>query len=313
MNIKSTPRDVFLHLLSIGTLYFSAFWFIQLLVGLIDVAFPDLLNPYFDAGSGIRWAIASLVIIFPVHIWIMRFLNRDIKAAPEKAELKIRKWLLYLTLFLAAILIIGDLVAFIFNFLDGELTVRFFLKVLSVLAVAAAVFGYYLYDLRKKTGEFSSGAKMFVWITSGVVAAAIITAFFVAGSPFKQRQVRFDEQRVNHLQTIQSEIVNYWQGKEKLPASLDDLRDSIKGFVPPVDPETDMPYVYRVKDTLSFELCATFNLSSQEAQIGQTKAVPPMYNGGFANENWNHVKGEQCFERTIDPELYPTFPKNSKP
>src|SRR3989344_6187531 len=308
MNIKSTPRDVFLHLLSIGTLYFSAFWFIQLLVGLIDVAFPDLLNPYFDAGSGIRWAIASLVIIFPVHIWIMRFLNRDIKAAPEKAELKIRKWLLYLTLFLAAILIIGDLVAFIFNFLDGELTVRFFLKVLSVLAVAAAVFGYYLYDLRKKTGEFSSGAKMFVWITSGVVLAAIITAFFVAGSPFKQRQVRFDEQRVNHLQTIQSEIVNYWQGKEKLPASLDDLRDSIKGFVPPVDPETDIPYVYRVKDTLSFELCANLNLSSQEAQIGKTKAVPPMYNGGFANENWNHVKGEQCFERTIDPELYPMFP-----
>ena len=38
-----------------------------------------------------------------------------------------RKWLVYFTLFISAITIIVDLMIFVYNFLDGELTVKFFL------------------------------------------------------------------------------------------------------------------------------------------------------------------------------------------
>jgi len=45
----------------------------------------------------------------------------------------------------AALVVIGDLVALVYNFMGGDLTARFVLKVGAILVVAGAVFGYYRY------------------------------------------------------------------------------------------------------------------------------------------------------------------------
>jgi len=302
---KSSPRDVFMYLLATITLYFSVWSVIDLLFGYINVGFPDALNPYYDAGAAIRWSLALFIIIFPVYFWVSRFLFKDIEANANKRELKIRKWLLYLTLFLAALLIIGDLVALIYNFLGGEITARFFLKVLAVLAVALGVFWYYLYDLRRVPGTFSAKAKLFVRGTLVVWLAVIVAGIFVAGSPFTQRLVRFDEQRVADLQTIQSQIINYWQRKSALPKTLADLNDSISGFSAPKDPQTNADYEYRTTGKLAFELCGNFDLSSSNTQTGRNVPMAPAPYGGPYADNWMHNQGRQCFERTIDPQLYP--------
>lgn len=306
--LKSSPRDVFMHLLNIAGLYASAASLITLFFQYINVAFPDSLNPYYDPGDSIRWAMASLIIIFPVFLWVSRFLHKDLEVSPEKSDLRIRKWLLHLTLFAAAILIIGDLVTLIYNFLQGELTVPFLLKVLSVLVVAAAVFGYYLYDLKKKPQGFSRNTKIFVWAVIAIATLIVVYGFFVAGSPFKQRIVRFDRQKVSDLQNLQGQIVNYWIQKSTLPNSLDDLRDSISGFVPPQDSQTNESYAYRVADKLSFELCANFNLPSDNKPLPVMVPVGP-YSKGIM-DNWSHGAGEVCFSRTIDPDLYK--PKEKK-
>jgi len=303
--IKSSPKDVFMHLLNMIALYASATSILVLLFQYINIYFPDILNPYFDPGSPMRGAIASLIIIFPVFILTSKFIQKDIEKFPQKSELKIRKWLLYFTLFIAAIIIIGDLVSLIYNFLQGELTIRFFLKIISVLAVAASIFGYYLYELRRKPGVISSKIKIFTRLVIAIVAVIVIVGFFIAGSPFKQRLVRFDRERVNDLQMIQGQIVNFWINKEKLPASLNDLKDNISGFVAPVDPETGNPYEYRVKGNLTFELCANFNFTSKEGAVNISAPAYPRYG---IEENWNHSAGRVCFERTIDPDIYK--PKN---
>ncbi len=304
--VKSSPRDVFLHLLTVVALYFCAFNFVTLVFKLVETAFPDPLNQYYDFGSAVRWSIAALVIIFPVYLWVSRFLYRDTAANPEKAELKIRKWLLYFTLFVAAVLIIGDLVALIFNFLEGELTVRFLLKILTILAVAVSVFGFYFYELKRKPAAFSPRAKLFVWVVIAMVIVMVIAGFFIAGSPFKQRQIRFDRERVSHLQGIQWQIVNFWQQKERLPAALDELRDPISGYNPPVDPETGAPYEYRSGGELSFELCAVFNLAGEENFDGLRPAEPAFDPLGkpIAQGTWAHGAGRECFARAIDPEIY---------
>lgn len=151
---KGGPKDVFLHLLAILTLYASAIAFIALIFQYINVLISDPLemqNGYAIQSSYqvIRWSIASLIIIFPVYIFSVVFLNKNYAAIPEKRNLRIRKWLVYFTLFAASLIIIGDLVALIFNLLGGELTVRFLLKVLTVFFVASSVFYYYLWDLRR--------------------------------------------------------------------------------------------------------------------------------------------------------------------
>jgi len=304
---KSSPRDVFMYLLGTILLYFCAWSVINLLLEYMNVAFPDPLNPFYNAGDSIRWALAFLIIMFPVYFWVSRFLHKDIVREPGKSDIKIRKWLLYFTLFVAALLIIGDLVALIYNFLQGEITVRFVLKVVFVLAVAAAVFWYYLYDLRKVPGTFSRQAKVFVWSVIVALVAVVVAGFFVAGSPFTQRLVRFDTQKVNDLQALQSQIVNYWQQKYKLPARLGDLADSISGFTPPTDPQSGAAYEYIMTASTSFQLCAQFNLPSTAAEVGAARSVPVApypYGTAGGNENWDHGQGRTCFTRTIDPQLY---------
>jgi hypothetical protein len=303
---KSSPRDVFMYLLTTILLYFCVYSVINLLLEYMNVAFPDPLNPYYDAGNSIRWSLAFLIIMYPVYFWVSRFLHKDIVKEPGKSDIKIRKWLLYFTLFVAALLIIGDLVALIYNFLQGEITARFLLKVFFVLAVAVAVFWYYLYDLRKVPGTFSGKAKAFVWAVCIALLAVVVIGFFVAGSPFQQRLVRFDTQKVNDLQTLQGQIVNYWQQKIKLPNTLGDLQDSISGFTPPVDPQSGAAYEYMIAASTSFELCAQFNLPASVSQVAKSVPVAP-YPYGIStggNENWDHGTGRVCFSRTIDPQLY---------
>lgn len=298
---NSYPKDVFMHILTIIALYVGTFGLLALFFQYVNFYFPDPLNPNYDVGGAIRWALASLIIIFPVFLWASLYLYKDRAQNPAKGELKIRKWLLYFTLFAAGVLVIGDLVALLYNFLEGELTVRFFLKALSILIVASAIFMHYLYDLRRAAGEFSAGTKVFVWSVCVVVAFVIVWGFFIAGSPFKQRLVRFDEQKVSALQSIQWTIVNYWQQKGKLPKSLGELTDNISGFVAPRDPQTDEDYIYRSTGELSFEFCANFNLPSWEPK----RLAYPL----GIEENWDHDAGDVCFSRTIDPELYSSYPK----
>lgn len=303
---KSSPRDVFLHLLAIVTLYIAAVGFGTLLFEYINYAFPDPLDYYSYASGAIRWAIASLIIVFPVYVWISWFLARDQLTHPEQRELKIRKWLLYFTLFLAAIVIIIDLVTVIYNFLGGDLTMRFLLKVVAVLFIAVSIFGYYLWNLREQ-GMASRDPKMrmFVWAVVLVVTVATIGGFFLVGSPSQERLRRFDDERVSGLQTIQWQIINYWQSKGRVPTTLDELRDPISGFTPPLDPETNSVYEYRKTGDRAFELCATFKTPS-EVRENMPRPYPLGEKG--IQDSWTHAAEYTCFSRTIDPELYPVQP-----
>ena len=296
---KTLAKEVFLHLLAIFTLYGSATSFGVLLFQYINHFFP---NPQsFEIGRQIlaplRFAISTLLVVYPVFITVSWFLNKSYFKDEARREFRLRKWLIYFTLFVAAIVIIGDLVNVINGFLGGEITLRFVLQAVSVFLIAGLVFGYYLNDVRRV--QPSRNVRRFVLGVSALIAAAVIGGFFIAGSPAKERLFRFDEQRVSDLQMIQSQIVNFWQRKERLPDTLDELNDTISGYKAPVDPQTAAAYEYGKKAELIFELCATFNLPG-----GQQINRAPFYPHDLG-QTWEHKEGRVCFERSIDKELYP--------
>lgn len=154
---KTSPKDVFLHLLAILTLYGSGGGFVALLFQYINVLVPDRLeNDYWmreSAFGTIRFSIASLVVIFPVYLLTTRFLNKTYFENPSRRNLRIRKWLVYFTLFATALIIIGDLVSLIYSLLGGELTARFLLKIGSVFFAAGSIFFYYFWDLKMHKTE----------------------------------------------------------------------------------------------------------------------------------------------------------------
>ncbi len=300
---RSTAKDVFSHLFAIVTLYVSVVSFIILGFQYIDVTFPDALSFYYTGAlDAIRGGMASLIVMWPAFIAISWFMHKDAKADAEKREISIRKWLLYLTLFVTAITIVVDLITLVNYFLNGEISTRFILKVLVVLATAVVVFAYYLWDLRTESIAKSVVPKKTAIATSIVVVLTIVLGFLLVGSPAQQRKVRFDEQRVQDLSTIQGEITRYYSTKQALPSALSDLTDSISGFVAPVDPTTNAAFEYSVLSPLQFQLCATFEADSVGNQTDWTRPY-----GVYSpyNENWMHDAGRQCFSRTIDPTMYP--------
>ena len=148
--------------------------------------------------------------------------------------------------------------------------------------------------------------KYFIYTVIGIVTAAIIAGFFIVGSPKEERLRRFDQQRVEHLQFIQSEVLNYWMNKNQLPGQLSSLEDNIRGIRIPNDPETGAPYIYEIENSLTFSLCATFARPSLESEIisGKPRPIEPYPYGYGIQQNWQHDVGYTCFERTIDKDFY---------
>lgn len=306
---KAEPKDVFLHLLAIIALYASAGAFLAMLFQYINVLIPDpLQRGYYQLQSyygSIRWSISSLIVIFPVYVWAGYYLNKIYSLEPSKKNLRIRKWLLNFTVFAAALIIIGDLVTLIYNFLGGDITARFVLKIAAVFFVSASVFFYYFWELKGWIRISGLTRKIFIYAIIAIVAISVAAGFFIVGSPQKERLRRFDDQRVSDLQIIQGQIIYYWQNKGKIPAKLDDLKDPISGFNPGKDPQTGADYGYEVKGKLEFAFCANFNLPSLESgkPTIELPTYPPQYIPS-GDSNWNHGAGYVCFERKIDPELY---------
>lgn len=146
-----SARDAFWYLLMFGTLYVSAFYFGDLLFGFINRAFPDDLS-FADRAQyierGIRWATAALIVAFPVFLFTAWKTGKEIAADPTRRNSAIRKWLTYLTMLVAAGIIVGDGITLVYNVLSGGLTLRFILKVLVVAVIASAGFGYYMWSIR---------------------------------------------------------------------------------------------------------------------------------------------------------------------
>ena len=300
MEQKTTARDVFLYLLVIITLGIAAGNLWVMLYQFVNIYVPD---PAIQQCYGtscrdtIRFAMASLIVVFPVLVWAWRFLQRDIVLNPEKADSRVRRWLLYFTLFVAAVIMIGDAVALLWSWLQGDLTLQFFLKVLAVLYIFSSIFYYFLKALHPEERGFSRAV---AWTAVVVVLACIVGGFITSGSPFRARAERLDTQRITDLSNIQASLIGYWQKKGKLPDALTDLEDPISGYVNPVDPVTKQSYEYIRKTDLTFVLCASFGTAQDLSNPG----IQMTYPAGGQNQSWSHAAGRVCFDRAIDPQLY---------
>lgn len=295
-----------MYLLVLVVLSMSATSLGMLLFDMVNVYLPDplrLICSYDGCASSINAEIAVLLVAFPVLVWAWRFLQRDLRENPGKSDLWVRRWLLYLSLFVSGITAIIDIIALVQSWLNGDLTQQFLLKVVIVLAIALAIFYYFLRELHPQKGR--NGSRLVAWGAIAVVIASLAVGIN-ASAPWDARERASDMQRVNDLGMLQSEIVNFWIAKSRLPVALGELEDSVSGFKVPVDPLTGDAYSYEKTNSATFNLCATF----VTATVGSGKTTVPrpvsnQYLGDPYSSDWSHGVGRMCFERKIDPQLYP--------
>ena len=151
-----SAKEAFWYLVLFTTLYLSAIYLGTLLFQFINLAVPDPTDSAYMADyaeTRIRWAIAVLVVAFPLFLYMSRRVGRALQRDPAKRASPVRRWLTYLTLFVAVCVLVGDATTLIYNLLSGDLTLRFFLKALVVGVIAGGVLGYYLWDLRRDEEE----------------------------------------------------------------------------------------------------------------------------------------------------------------
>ena len=289
----TTPKDFFLWLGAILSLYGSITAFFTLIFDYVNLAFPDPLAYADDPfGTSVRVSMATLVVLIPVMLATLLAIRRDIVRTPGKASIWVRRWALVFTIFLASATAAITLITLITTFLGGEITVRFALKALVVFLIAILAALHFLADLR---GYWTLHRRKVNMVGAAVGALAIMTiigGFLMIGSPSHIRDLRQDQQRVNDLQAIQYDITNYWQEKRTLPPSLETLNDPLIGQRVPVDPQTNAPYEYTPGTGTSFTLCATFS-------------APSTSSGNQYESTITHGAGRTCVNRTIDPDKYP--------
>jgi hypothetical protein len=287
-------REAFLYLVLFATLYITAFNLGLVLFAIVDRWLPDAVQE----GSAGRWAaeairngIAGLVIAFPIFLFLSALTGRAMAREPEKRGSKVRKWLTYITLFVAALVLIGDLTFLVQRLLSGELPGRVLCKTLVVFAVAGTIFGHYLAGLRGEEGEGAVPGRGSPWLARVAVAAvgvAIVLGLFSAGSPQQARSRSLDAKRVENLRSIWSQLSGERRAGRALPASLTELAG--RPAAPPLetfrDPETREFYDYRVVDSLTVELCATFATADSPAAPGGS---------GESSLFWRHPRGRHCF------------------
>ena len=106
-----SAREAFLYLILFTTLYITACSLGSLIFDLINQGFPDAAEDAYRAAytaQSIRWNISALVVAFPTFLFMARVTGRRLQLDPGKRTSAVRRWLTYLTLFVAACVLIGD-------------------------------------------------------------------------------------------------------------------------------------------------------------------------------------------------------------
>ena len=139
-------RDAFVYLLMFTTLYITAFNLGTLAFQFIDRALVDPASPASSlqirpeqSQVAIRWALSALIVAAPVFLFVASRIDAEVRREPARQDSAVRRGLTYLTLFVGAAVLIGDVIGLVYGLLNGDLTTRFLLKAGVVALIASAV------------------------------------------------------------------------------------------------------------------------------------------------------------------------------
>src|SRR5438128_2154359 len=107
---KASAKDFVINLGAIVALYTVSISLLDLLFTVINSAFPETTgNYYYGYSASISWPVATLIIFFPVFVLLMWLMEKSYLAEPEKRNLGVKRWLTYITLFIAGLAMAIDL------------------------------------------------------------------------------------------------------------------------------------------------------------------------------------------------------------
>ncbi len=307
-------REAFLYIVFFALLGMVAVQTGRLAFAFVDHVFADPLSRVLRSYQlpGLRWAIASLMVGYPIFLYLGWRLGAAYRKDPERRLSRIRVWLTYITLIFAALTLIGDLVAVVYNFLGGEVTARFISKALVVGLISGAILFTYTRDAERTAAGVDVPGRIIAAIASVAVLLLVLWAALRVDTPGAARARALDEQRLADLYAIARGVDCHRTYFGAVPASLEAMEAALSeraarqpvasgcGRDVPDDPLSESPYGYEALEGDRFRLCATFQRGWPDDDAAYT-AAPKTNVGLYPNGRSRTLQrpaepGETCFD-----------------
>lgn len=289
-------KYAFYYMLSLVALIFMSLATGGIIFQIINKNIKDILSQFTVSYSTevMKIAISALIISAPIYFLTMRTIFRNLTSGALPKESGIRKWLTYLILFVSSVVMLVWLIATINTFLGGDLTMKFILKAVTAIFIAASIFTFYYYDLKRDVsiGLKDNTMKIYLYGSLAIILAAFVGALFNVESPSVTRAKKFDGAILNDFNQIDGAIQGYYQNNQKLPDNLDQIKTDFPYITDKelTDERTGEKFDYKIAGDKAYELCATFLTSNKD----NTATDYYTY-----KDQWPHDVGFQCLKKTI--------------
>jgi hypothetical protein len=293
---QNTARNFALQLGSLITLYTSISAVLMIAFGAINMLFPDAAEYswlYSSSQDGMRFGIALLIVFFPAFLILTQKVN-SIRRIESGTYLLLTKWLVYLSILIGGIVLLGDIVSVVLNYLNGEITARFFLKAAVLAIVLSFSLYYYLKDAQGYWVAHKKQSQLCGLGAIVIVVATLVFGFMYTDSPAKTREMKIDNKQISDFNDAQWRIEDHYRINKALPKTADELFVGVMTFTAPEDRE---PYEYKIIDEDTYELCATFAHPSIPSEMEVAYLSPEEMKNTY--NNWDHKAGRTCFQRSI--------------
>jgi hypothetical protein len=110
----------------------------------------DFLSSTFniDMTQLVRAFVAAIIVSYPVFLFISILLKKQLKTQPSIRSLRSRKVLIYLTLIMTFLILLGDIVIGIYDFLAGSITSITIRHLLVTILISGPIFIYFITEVK---------------------------------------------------------------------------------------------------------------------------------------------------------------------
>ncbi len=296
-NIKSdTAKFAFFYMLSLVALVFMALSSGLIIFQIINKLITDAINQYSSnfSSSQLKFAISAIIISAPIYFLTTKQIFKNLFSGRLSENSGVRRWLTYFILFISSVVMIGWFIAIINSFLDGEFTLKFILKALTVIAISGIIFSFYFYDIKRENIQGKKDKIIKIYFVASLIAVILIfvSSLFFVESPIQTRNRKMDEKVLSQFNRLNQGVVEYYNIHKKLPENFKVLLEDKKYLT---DKDTHNPFTgklidYKIKSDTTYEFCATFLTSNIDQN--NDKYLP-------YEIPWAHQKGYQCLAKYI--------------
>jgi len=293
---KNAAKYAFFYLLSLVSLIFVSTSVGIIIFQIINKYIPDVINSYSGnfSSDALKYAISALIISTPLFYTLMVIIYKSLFKGRLDKDSAVRRWLTYFVLLVTSIVMIGWFIGIVNSFLDGELTLKFGLKALTAISIAAMIFSFFLYDSKREEvlNKKNNIIKLYFYGSLIVILIVFISSLFIVESPMQTRLRKIDQEVIRDFNKIDGQINIFYNDAGKLPKNLEEIIEESNYIIEDdvKHPVTEKAYDYKILDDKKYELCAEFNLSNKDTDDRDK---------GYYEDIWKYDAGYQCISQKI--------------